>query len=57
MTGAQWTNLTRSILALMLTLSLPFVIYFGDASAAVAQTYQDALAAVVAFYFGATQNP
>jgi hypothetical protein len=44
------------MLALGLTLSLPFVIYFGDASGDVAQTNQDAVAAVVASYFGACRR-
>jgi hypothetical protein len=49
------SRLVRALLALGLAISLPFVAYFAE-TGAVTQTYQDALAAVVAFYFGASSS-
>jgi hypothetical protein len=46
------THGIRAILALALTISLPFVLYFGGGAEDLHQAYQDAVAAVVAFYFG-----
>jgi hypothetical protein len=51
----SWSHLVRAGLALILTAILPFVLYFGPAgTGGFIQAYQDALAAVVAFYFGAS---
>jgi hypothetical protein len=44
--------MVRALLALALTVSFPFVLYYGGGSAQLTQAYQDAVAAVVAFYFG-----
>ena len=52
---AGFSHLVRAALAIILTLSLPVVLYAktaGDPS--LVQVYLDALAAVVAFYFGAS---
>ena len=46
------TDIVRAFLALALTISLPFVVYLGAGSPEVARTYQDAVAVVIAFYFG-----
>jgi hypothetical protein len=43
-------------LALALALSLPFVIYFASPAGDALQAYQDALAAVVAFYSGTSSE-
>jgi hypothetical protein len=53
-----YAHLIRAALAIGLTIALPFVLYMntsGDAQ--VVQVYLDALAAVVAFYFGASSKP
>ena len=50
------TDIIRAILALGLAGSLPFVVYYGAPDTGVAVTYQDAVAAVIAFYFGATTS-
>jgi hypothetical protein len=49
-------HLIRALLAIILVLSLPAVLYLSDAGGTV-RVYQDALAAVVAFYFGASAEP
>jgi hypothetical protein len=48
------TNGVRAVIALALTATLPFVLYFGGGSDDLRQAYQDAVAAVIAFYFGVT---
>ena len=45
-----------ALLAIILVLSLPFVLCLSDSGATV-RVYQDALTAVVAFYFGASAEP
>jgi hypothetical protein len=46
------------LLAIALVVSLPFVLAFGPGDHdPILQTYEDALAAVVAFYFGASAEP
>jgi hypothetical protein len=52
----EFSALVRGVIALALTASLPVVIYFGHPSREAAQAYQDALAVVIAFYFG-TEGP
>jgi hypothetical protein len=54
-----FANLVRALLAILLTASLPILLYLGPHSGStdILQAYQDALAAVVAFYFGATSTP
>ncbi len=52
----SYSHLVRALLAIVLVLSLPFVLYLGDAGTTL-RVYQDALAAVVAFYFGASAQP
>ena len=53
----DFAHLVRAGLAIGLTISLPLVVYLGhDGNAALLHTYEDALAAVVAFYFGASSG-
>ena len=48
----------RAVLALALVAVLPVLLWVDvTTDAQVLQTYQDALAAVVAFYFGTTSQP
>ena len=54
--SASNAHLIRALLAIILVLSLPFVLYLSDSGATV-RVYQDALTAVVAFYFGASAEP
>jgi Sec-independent protein secretion pathway component TatC len=52
------SHLVRAVLAIGLTFSLPVLLYVHTTqSPDLAQVYRDALAAVVAFYFGATSTP
>jgi hypothetical protein len=45
-------------MAIALTLALPVVLYVGTTTTTdIEQVYLDALAAVVAFYFGASSKP
>jgi len=53
----SYAHLIRAGLAIILVLSLPIVLYAGVTDAGAMQAYQDALAAVVAFYFGASSDP
>jgi len=56
--NSGFAHFVRAALAIGLTLTLPIVLYVktsGDAQ--ILQVYLDALAAVVAFYFGASSNP
>ena len=53
----MFTELVRGVFALALAISLPFVIYYAAPSGDALQAYQDALAAVVAFYFGTSSQP
>jgi hypothetical protein len=59
--NASFAHFIRAALAIVLALSLPFVLYGAASGSHAIQTYQDALAAVIAFYFGAsaeqTPNP
>jgi hypothetical protein len=53
-----FAHLVRAVLAIGLTASLPVLLYVNvTRSPDLVQAYQDALAAVVAFYFGATSTP
>ena len=53
-----YAHLIRAVVAIALTVALPFVLYAGSSGVtAVLGTYVDALAAVVAFYFGASSKP
>jgi hypothetical protein len=50
-------HFVRAGLAIGLTISLPFVVYLGhNGNPGLIHTYEDALAAVVAFYFGASSG-
>lgn len=52
------SQFVRAFLAIGLTVALPFMLYIDvTRSPDVIQAYRDALAAVVAFYFGATSSP
>jgi branched-subunit amino acid transport protein AzlD len=52
------SHLIRASLALLLTAALPFLLFTDTHPGPhLAQAYADALAAVVAFYFGATSTP
>ncbi len=53
----MFTELVRGVFAAALAISLPFVIYFASPTGDAVQAYQDALAAVVAFYFGTSSQP
>jgi hypothetical protein len=56
--SVSFSHLIRGGLAIVLTVSLPVVLIVGPSSdSALVQTYIDALAAVVAFYFGASSTP
>jgi hypothetical protein len=52
-----FAHLIRAGLAILLVLSLPLVLYVGSSDGTALQAYQDALAAVIAFYFGASAQP
>jgi hypothetical protein len=55
--GASFSHLVRAVIAIVLTLTLPFVLYGRTGpNTEVLQVYLDALAAVVAFYFGASSR-
>jgi hypothetical protein len=57
-TDIGFAHAVRAVVATVLTLALPFVLYFGTSgSHDVLRVYLDALAAVVAFYFGASSKP
>jgi hypothetical protein len=47
------SDAVRSVLAIALAGSLPFVLFFADPKTPALRTYADAVAAVVAFYFAA----
>jgi hypothetical protein len=47
------SDVVRSVLAIALAGSLPFVLYFADVKTPALRTYADAVAAVIAFYFAA----
>ena len=50
-----FSHLVRAAIAILLTLTLPFVLYIDSTrDSTVVQVYLDALAAVVAFYFGSS---
>jgi hypothetical protein len=53
----SYSHLIRAVLAIVLVGALPIILYAGSSDAAATQAYQDALAAVVAFYFGASSEP
>jgi hypothetical protein len=53
----SFSHLVRALLAIVLVLSLPFVLYLSEPGATTVRVYQDALAGVVAFYFGASAQP
>jgi hypothetical protein len=55
---ASFVRFMRAFLALALTAILPVLLWVNvSRSSDLVQAYQDALAAVVAFYFGATSSP
>jgi hypothetical protein len=55
---STFSHFVRAALAIMLTVALPVLLYVDAAgNEALFQAYRDALAAVVAFYFGATSEP
>jgi hypothetical protein len=52
------SHFVRALLAIGLTFSLPILLWVSvTRSPDLVQAYQDALAAVVAFYFGASSSP
>lgn len=55
--NASFAHFVRAALAIVLALSLPFVLYSAASGSNALPTYQDALAAVIAFYFGASAEP
>ena len=56
--SSSFSHLVRAAMAIALALALPAVLYGGISPANdIQQVYLDALAAVVAFYFGASSNP
>jgi hypothetical protein len=55
---ASFSHLIRAMIAIMLAIALPVLLYAHViAQADVLRVYLDALAAVVAFYFGASSSP
>jgi hypothetical protein len=55
---SNFSHFVRALLAIALTAALPFMLYMDVArSSDLIQAYRDALAAVIAFYFGATATP
>lgn len=55
---ASFSHLIRALIAIALVIALPVLLYAQvDAQADVLRVYLDALAAVVAFYFGASSSP
>jgi hypothetical protein len=55
---SNFSHFIRALLAIGLTVALPVMLYVDvTRSPDLLQAYQDALAAVVAFYFGATSTP
>jgi hypothetical protein len=56
--NAGFAHLLRAAIAIILTVALPVVLYAKSAGDKdVLRVYLDALAAVVAFYFGASSKP
>jgi hypothetical protein len=57
-TDTNFINFMRAFLALALTLALPILLWVDvTRTPDLVQAYHDALAAAVAFYFGATSKP
>jgi hypothetical protein len=55
---SSFSHLVRAAMAIVLALALPAVLYVHVKTASdIRQVYLDALAAVVAFYFGASSKP
>jgi hypothetical protein len=55
---ASFSHLIRALIAIALVIALPVLLYVHVAAQAdVLRVYLDALAAVVAFYFGASSSP
>jgi hypothetical protein len=55
---SSFPHLVRAVMAIALTVALPIVLYAGTTTTTdIEQVYLDALAAVVAFYFGASSKP
>ena len=53
-----FSHFVRAALAIILTVALPVILYTHTSrNSEVLQVYLDALAAVVAFYFGASSQP
>jgi hypothetical protein len=44
-------DVARTVIAIAVVLSFPFVLFYGDQSGTFAQTYSDVVTAVVSFYF------
>jgi len=58
MNDSGLSHFVRALLAIGLTFCLPVLLYVNvTRSPDLVQAYQDALAAVVAFYFGASSTP
>jgi hypothetical protein len=53
LTQLRATDVARSVLALALVISLPFVVWRAGADNEFTKTYLDAITAVVAYYFAA----
>ena len=55
--NASFAHLVRGAIAILLTLTLPVVLYVHTTdNTDILQVYLDAMAAVVAFYFGASST-
>jgi hypothetical protein len=55
---ASFSHFIRALIAIILAVALPVLLYANvTAQADVLRVYLDALAAVVAFYFGASSSP
>jgi hypothetical protein len=53
--NASFAHLVRAVIAIVLTVFLPVVLYVKTPlNTTIVQVYLDAMAAVVAFYFGAS---
>jgi hypothetical protein len=56
--NAGFAHLVRAAIAILLTVTLPFVLYVGATDDKdVLRVYLDAVTAAVAFYFGASARP
>jgi hypothetical protein len=56
--NAGFAHLIRAAIAILLVLTLPVVLHANTTqNTDIVQVYLDAMAAVVAFYFGASSSP